>query len=60
MTYPTQTTPTPMTRLNIYVDAELRRRLEALSAATGAAMGEISRRALVAWIQQQEQARRSA
>ena len=59
MSTATQTSPAPMTRFNLYLDAELRQQLEQLSAATGCPMGEIFRRATAAWIQQQQNARPS-
>ena len=43
-----------MTRLQFFINAELRRQLEQYSADTGAPMGEITRRALAAWIQRQQ------
>jgi hypothetical protein len=48
----------PMTKFCLYLGADLRRQLEQLSADTGAPIGEIFRRAAVAWIQRQQQNQR--
>lgn len=51
----TQATPERATRFNLWLYADLRQQLEALSQETGAPIGEILRRAAAAWIQRQQQ-----
>jgi len=51
----TQPATAPMLRFNLWLPPDLRRQLEQYSAETGCPMGEIFRRAAVAWIQRQQQ-----
>jgi hypothetical protein len=50
----TQSAPEKATRFNLWLYPDLRRQIEQLSAETGAPMGEIFRRAAVAWMERQQ------